>query len=101
RALGDFRWLTLVQKRGLDRVFIQYDNLEVVKIIQESQPINSSSASVRRILQILHSIEYWRIKHVPREENRVADLLTKMTSDKDHKVQLFEEAPGSLTFIGI
>ncbi|MBA0662628.1 hypothetical protein Goklo_006717, partial [Gossypium klotzschianum] len=48
---------------------------------------------MRRILQILHSIEYWRIRHVLREDNRVLDSLTKMISDKDHNVQVFEERP--------
>ncbi|MFQ6636007.1 hypothetical protein Gotur_013679 [Gossypium turneri] len=59
----------------------------MVKIIQDSHPINSSSTLVKKILQLLHSIEHWRIRHVSREDNRVVDSLTKMASDKDHNVQ--------------
>ncbi|MBA0555519.1 hypothetical protein Golob_025691 [Gossypium lobatum] len=61
---------------------IQAHNLEVVKIIQERQKVNSNSALVRRIFQLLQLVGFWRIQHFPREENRVADSLVKMVSDK-------------------
>ncbi|MBA0735792.1 hypothetical protein Gogos_019607, partial [Gossypium gossypioides] len=81
--------LALLQKRGLDRVLIPTDYLEVVKAVQDSQSVSLNSALVKRILQLLQSIGYWRFRHVPREENRVADSLAKMETDKENDVQVF------------
>ncbi|MBA0784284.1 hypothetical protein Gotri_001872, partial [Gossypium trilobum] len=60
------------------------------KTIQDSQLVNSNSTLAKRILQLLQYVGYWRIKHIPMEDNRVADSLVKMSTDKDHNVQVFE-----------
>lgn len=51
-----------------------------------------NSTLARRILELLKRVGYWRIRHVPREENRVVDSLAKMVSDKKEDVWTFEEA---------
>lgn len=41
-----------------DSVWIQSNNLEVDKVIQETQSVNVNSVSVKRILQLLKWIRY-------------------------------------------
>ncbi|MBA0640561.1 hypothetical protein Goklo_023487, partial [Gossypium klotzschianum] len=84
---------------GFDRVLIHIDNSEVVKIIQESQLASANSVLVRRILQLLKLVGYWRIRHVSREENRVVNSLTKMASDKKEDIWVFEEVPEELSHL--
>ncbi|KAH1073057.1 hypothetical protein J1N35_025385, partial [Gossypium stocksii] len=45
--------LLLLQKQGYDKVIIQFDNLEVVEVICDSQSAKSSSSLIRRIQHIL------------------------------------------------
>ncbi|MBA0574574.1 hypothetical protein Golob_001766, partial [Gossypium lobatum] len=66
------------------------------KTIQDSQLVNSNSTLAKRILQLLQYVGYLRIKHISKEDNRVADSLVKMLTDKDHNVQVFEEVPRKL-----
>lgn len=89
--------LVVLQRQGLNRVLIQIDNLEVVKLIQESQSTSANSSLVRRVLQLLKLVGCWRIRqYVPREENRVTDSLAKMASDKKKDVRIFAEVPEKL-----
>ncbi|MBA0550442.1 hypothetical protein Golob_021390, partial [Gossypium lobatum] len=89
--------LVVLQRQGLNRVLIQIDNLQVVKLIQESQSASANSSLVRRVLQLLKLVGYWRIRqYVPREENRVVDSSAKMASDKKKDVRIFEEVPEKL-----
>ncbi|MBA0758384.1 hypothetical protein Gotri_021389 [Gossypium trilobum] len=91
--------VTQLNRWGLDRVLIQTDNLEVVKIIQERQLASANSVLVRRILQLLKLVGYWRIRHVPREENRVADSLAKTASGKKEDIRVFEEVLEELSHL--
>lgn len=48
--------LILFQRRGLDRVIIQTDNLEMVKVIQDKQDVRLNSVLVRRIIRVLQLV---------------------------------------------
>ncbi|MFQ6663817.1 hypothetical protein Gotur_031179 [Gossypium turneri] len=71
--IGILDWLTLLQKRGVDRILIQTDSSEVVQAIQGRNLESSSSALVRRVQKLLQNKEFWVIRHVSREVNYVAD----------------------------
>ncbi|MBA0819641.1 hypothetical protein Gohar_021307, partial [Gossypium harknessii] len=45
--------LLIIQKQGHDRVFIQSDNLEVMRAIYDSKTVGSNYSLIRRIQQIL------------------------------------------------
>ncbi|MBA0827917.1 hypothetical protein Goarm_012657, partial [Gossypium armourianum] len=71
--IGILDWLTLLQKRGVDRILIQTDSSEVVQAIQGRNSESSSSALVRRVQKLLQNKEFWVVRHVSREVNYVAD----------------------------
>ncbi|MBA0571168.1 hypothetical protein Golob_004756, partial [Gossypium lobatum] len=69
-------------KRGHDRVFIQSDNLGLMRAIYDSKTISSNYSLIRRIQQILSQEGQWFLRHTPRENNQVVDGLAKMTFGK-------------------
>lgn len=58
------------------------NSLKIVKAIHNGYLSDSNTVLVRRIFYVLKHIGHWRLRHVLREENKAADFLAKMTSDK-------------------
>ncbi|MBA0769819.1 hypothetical protein Gotri_018516, partial [Gossypium trilobum] len=76
--------LVLLIDRGCDGVFIQTDNLEIVKAIQEMPSNGSNSALIRRIHQPLARIGHKHIRHISREDNQDADRLVKLAQHRTY-----------------
>ncbi|MBA0721380.1 hypothetical protein Golax_008926, partial [Gossypium laxum] len=79
---GSLDGLVLLQQQGYNKIMIHSDSLQVIKGIYDSSLVDSNSALIRRIHQILLKVDHWRIKHVSREKNRVVDCLAKMLLNK-------------------
>ncbi|MBA0599498.1 hypothetical protein Gorai_005715, partial [Gossypium raimondii] len=69
--------LTLIRDRGLDRLLIHTDSVEVAESLQTKNSDLSMSVLVRRIHQLLKDNKHWVVSHVPREANQIADQITK------------------------
>ncbi|MBA0761776.1 hypothetical protein Gotri_024370 [Gossypium trilobum] len=74
--------LVLLIDCGYDNVFIQTDNLEAVKAIQEMPSNGSNSVLIRRIHQLLTRIGHRHIRHFSREDNQDADRLVKLAQHR-------------------
>ncbi|MBA0802705.1 hypothetical protein Gohar_012979 [Gossypium harknessii] len=70
--------------------------LEVVNSFQDRQMADSTSALMRRIYQLLQTIDQWSIRHVPRKRKQMVDSIVKMISDRIIEVQVFEDEPKQL-----
>ncbi|MBA0798419.1 hypothetical protein Gohar_009011, partial [Gossypium harknessii] len=67
--------LVLCQKQGLERVVIHTDSLEA------------------RSSQVLHGFGKWRVRHGPKQNNKVADFLAKISTSRKEGIQVFDEVP--------
>ncbi|MBA0860465.1 hypothetical protein Goshw_017896 [Gossypium schwendimanii] len=85
--------LVLLIDRGCDGVFIQTDNLEIVKAIQEKPSNESNSALIRRIHQPLTQIGHKHIRHISREDNQNANRLVKLAQHRTYDLYLYEVSP--------
>ncbi|KAH1040165.1 hypothetical protein J1N35_041908 [Gossypium stocksii] len=83
--------LKIILDRSFKRALIQTDSIEAVNVIQESSIGSSNSALVRRILLILKMFEKYRIQHISREENLVADRSAKSAHSKILGLILIED----------
>lgn len=65
-------------------------------LISESKAGISNNALIKRIQQILASEENWFLTYVPRETNRVADALAKISLSSGSSLRIFESPPSSI-----
>ncbi|KAH1089206.1 hypothetical protein J1N35_016463 [Gossypium stocksii] len=70
--------LNLLLKRRLDRVSIQTDSIDAFNIIQDGSSGSFNFILIKRILQVLNMFKQWKIQHLPREENSIADSLANV-----------------------
>ncbi|MBA0557248.1 hypothetical protein Golob_014326 [Gossypium lobatum] len=82
--------LTLIHDRQYASVMIQTDNLEAVRIIQDSSLTSSNFVLIRRIHLLLVNAELWVIQHFPRDHNKVVDYLAKMTFGTNNGLKIFK-----------
>lgn len=85
--------LSLLIVNQCKRVLIQTNNLEVFKAIQDPDSKSSCSTLVRRIRQLLDSVRNWRLDHIPKEANKDADQMARMTFEREYDLHLFTESP--------
>ncbi|MBA0600746.1 hypothetical protein Gorai_003946, partial [Gossypium raimondii] len=83
--------LHILQKQGYNEVTIHSDSLEVVAAISNNKPKRTNSALIRRIQQIFVNEEKWSLRYVPRETNKIADALAKMTLLNDEVLHMFDD----------
>ncbi|MBA0846441.1 hypothetical protein Goshw_002177 [Gossypium schwendimanii] len=84
--------LILLERQGFNKVLINTNNLEVVNALRDRQLVDSSSILLRRINQILKTIDQWSVGYIPRETNQVVVYIIKMTFNKTFAIQVFEDA---------
>ncbi|XP_016684024.1 uncharacterized protein [Gossypium hirsutum] len=63
------------------------------EILSDMDLEDSGITVIRRTLRILHSEGEWRIKHIPRNHNLVADCLAKHNLSWKSSLQVMDEAP--------
>ncbi|MBA0771301.1 hypothetical protein Gotri_019785, partial [Gossypium trilobum] len=74
---GILNGLNLILDRRFENTLIQTDCIEAINAIMEDSSGNSNSALVRRTHHTLKMFKQWKIQHIPREENLIADSLAK------------------------
>ncbi|XP_012487975.1 uncharacterized protein LOC105801186 [Gossypium raimondii] len=62
-------------------------------ILSDMDLEDSGITMIRRTLRILHSEGEWRINHIPRNHNLVADRLAKLSLSWKSSLQVMDEAP--------
>ncbi|MBA0630163.1 hypothetical protein Godav_002290, partial [Gossypium davidsonii] len=83
----------LLRDRGLNRILIHTDNLEVIHSLQTRNSDFSISTLVRHIHQSLKDNEHYVVSHVSREVNQVANWITKMVHNGSEGINVIAEAP--------
>ncbi|MBA0638255.1 hypothetical protein Godav_025971, partial [Gossypium davidsonii] len=78
---------------GYRRIIIMTDNLEVAQILTDMDLEDSGITVLRRTHCILQSERGWMIKHIPRNQNLVADRLAKLSFSWKSSLQVIDEAP--------
>ncbi|MBA0761038.1 hypothetical protein Gotri_023740, partial [Gossypium trilobum] len=79
--------------KGYRRIIIMTDNLEVAQILTDMDLEDSGITVLRRTHRILQSERGWMIKHIPRNQNLVADRLAKLSFSWKSSLQVIDEAP--------
>ncbi|MBA0706328.1 hypothetical protein Golax_018445, partial [Gossypium laxum] len=64
---------------------------DVANTFQNRQLTDPTSALMRRIYQILETMDQWKLRHISRERNQVVDCIVKMDSDMIIEVQVFKD----------
>ncbi|MFQ6624568.1 hypothetical protein Gotur_003309 [Gossypium turneri] len=85
--------ILILLNKGYKQIIIMTDNLEVEQILNDMDLEDSGITVLRRTLRILHSEGEWRIKHIPRNQNLVADRLAKLSLSWKSSLQVIDEAP--------
>ncbi|KAH1106160.1 hypothetical protein J1N35_009928 [Gossypium stocksii] len=67
--------------------------IKAVNAIQEGYSEISNFALVRRILFILKSLKQWKIQHIARDDNLIADSLAKSVCSRRLGLRLIEDPP--------
>ncbi|MBA0602765.1 hypothetical protein Gorai_002934, partial [Gossypium raimondii] len=85
--------ILLLLNIGYRRTIIQTDSLEVVQALTDMEMEELGITVLRRTQRIMKSKGQWRIIHIPREHNLVADRLAKLSLNWKSALQVFDEAP--------
>ncbi|MBA0799028.1 hypothetical protein Gohar_009564, partial [Gossypium harknessii] len=85
--------LNLMADRCFQNVLIQTDSIEAIKAIMEDDTGISNSTIIRRIHQTLKKLEQWKIQHVPKGSNLIADSLAKIACIRSLGLRLFVDRP--------
>ncbi|KAH1031566.1 hypothetical protein J1N35_043740 [Gossypium stocksii] len=83
----------ILLNKGYRRAIIMIDNLEVAQNLEDLDLEDSGIAVLRRIQQLLRSEEEWKIKHIPIDQNLVADRLAKFGLNWKSSLQVINKAP--------
>ncbi|MBA0638665.1 hypothetical protein Godav_021800 [Gossypium davidsonii] len=85
--------ILILLNKGYKRITVMTDNLEVAQTLNDMDLEDSGITVLRRTLRILHSEGEWMIKHIPRNQNFVADRLAKLSLSWKSSLQVIDEAP--------
>ena len=65
----------------LTQVILESDSLSVVNAISSNSPHGDLQPTVQRILLLSSSFDFWKIKHLKRDYNKVAHELAKLARE--------------------
>ncbi|MBA0872893.1 hypothetical protein Goshw_022800, partial [Gossypium schwendimanii] len=85
--------ILILLNKGYKQIIIMTDNLEFAQILNDMDMEDSGITGLRRTLRILYSEGEWRIKHIPRNQNLVADRLAKLSLSWKSSLQVIDKAP--------
>lgn len=86
----------MVLSKGFRKVTIQSNNLEAVRVLQESLMTDPGITVLRRIQRIFRTEGQWYSKHVSRDLNHAIDCLDKMSLVGKTCLQVFNGAPNEV-----
>ncbi|KAH1106609.1 hypothetical protein J1N35_010377 [Gossypium stocksii] len=86
----------LLGTQGYRNVWIQTDNLEMVKVLSSNVASDSGIVVLRRVKRILSTEGLWEIKYVNRDRNLIADQLAKLNLSRKSPFQILDAPPDSV-----
>ncbi|MBA0668038.1 hypothetical protein Goklo_001016 [Gossypium klotzschianum] len=78
-VVGILDGILILLNKGYRRTIIHTDNLEVVQALTDLGLEDLGITVLRRTQRIMKSEGQWKINHIPREQNSVADRLAKLS----------------------
>ncbi|MBA0702429.1 hypothetical protein Goari_022817 [Gossypium aridum] len=93
KVWGILDGILILLNKGYKRVINLTDNLEVVQILSDLHLKDSGIIVLRRTQCIMRAEGMWKIQHIPRNRNLVADRLAKLSLNWKSSLQIFNEAP--------
>ncbi|KAA3478810.1 Beta-glucosidase 46 [Gossypium australe] len=78
---------------GYRKGIIQTDNCEVAQALTDMIMEEQGITVLSRTKRIMHSTGQWKVIHIPRDRNLVADRLAKLSLNWKSSLQVFEGAP--------
>ncbi|KAH1128836.1 hypothetical protein J1N35_000214 [Gossypium stocksii] len=85
--------LLVMPSKSFKRATIQTNNLEVAKALQENLMKNSGITVFRRVRRLMETEGQWCIRYVPRDFNKVADCLAKLSLARKSSLHVYDSAP--------
>lgn len=86
----------MMLRKGIKNATIQTDNLKVSRVLQENMMTDSSIIVLRRVQRIMRFEGNWCIRYIPRDINKVADYLAKLSLTGSSSLQVYDSAPNEL-----
>ena len=92
-----FRDLLFVGKKGLNRIFVEFDSQCVVDVIQRKEKmINAHYCLVKDINKLLDRRWEVKIAHIYREGNRCADTISNYALSLPQGLHILEDLPNAV-----
>ncbi|KAH1039675.1 hypothetical protein J1N35_041418 [Gossypium stocksii] len=85
--------ILLLLNKGYRQTIVQTNSLEVVQALNDMGMDELEITVLRRTQHIMNSEGQWKILHIPREQNLVADQLAKPSLNWKSTLQVFDDAP--------
>ncbi|KAH1121921.1 hypothetical protein J1N35_005081 [Gossypium stocksii] len=85
--------ILILLNKGYRRAITMTDNLEVAQNLEDLDLEDSRIAILSRTQQILRSEEEWKIKHIARDINLIADRLAKLGLNWKTSLQVLNQVP--------
>lgn len=84
--------ILILLNKGFRRIIILIDNLEVAQNLSALNLEDSGIVVLRRTQRVMQSEGEWKIEHIPRNLNLVADSLAKLSLNWKSNLQIIVEA---------
>ncbi|KAK5802495.1 hypothetical protein PVK06_030092 [Gossypium arboreum] len=91
--------ILILLNKGYRRALIQTDNLEVAQTLRDLSLEDSGIAVLRRTQCIMKAEGTWKIKHISKTQNLVADRLAKLSLSWKTSLQILNEAREELSVL--
>ncbi|MBA0556714.1 hypothetical protein Golob_026793, partial [Gossypium lobatum] len=84
--------LLVMLSKGFKRAMIQTYNLEVARSLQENMMTDSGIIMLKRVRRIMRTEGQQCIRYVPKDFNKVADCLVKLSLVRNSRLQVYDRA---------
>ncbi|KAH1074811.1 hypothetical protein J1N35_027139 [Gossypium stocksii] len=89
--------ILILLNKGYRRIRLPNDNLEVIQTLTNLNLEDSGIPILRRTQRIMKAEGVWKIMHIPRNQNSVADHLAKVSLQWKSSLQVFNDPPKDVT----
>ncbi|XP_059451001.1 uncharacterized protein LOC132181785 [Corylus avellana] len=99
-AMATFVAVQMCKALGLQHVQLEGDAHNVVEAVNNTEPNGSCWGHlVADIPSVLHAVQHWEMKHVPREAHQGAHVLAKLATTNDMDCEWFFAPPDCIRVI--
>ncbi|PPS13942.1 hypothetical protein GOBAR_AA06637 [Gossypium barbadense] len=85
--------ILILLNKGYRKISLLTDNLEIVQVLSDLNLEDFGITVLRRVRRIMRAEGQWKINHISRNRNLVADRLAKLSLSWKSSLQVFNEAP--------